>query len=89
MDESFAELGEVTLQAPYGLIPNCYAIAGADENTRYLFAGMDDRYFGTRTDNTICLCWQPQIQYKYAQTQEEQQACVRAIELAIDAVLDE
>ncbi len=89
VDESFAELGEVTLQAPYGLIPNCYAIAGADENTRYLFAGMDDRYFGTRTDNTICLCWQPQIQYKYAQTQEEQQACVRAIELAIDAVLDE
>ena len=87
VDPVFQDLQTVIVSAPYGVIPNIYAIAGATEDSRYLFKDESGRRFGVRTDNTICLCCQPQIQYKYAQTEEERQACVQLVRLAIEALL--
>ena len=86
-DPDFMDLGTVTFTAPYAVIPNVYAVAGTSEDSRYLFKDEAGKYYGTRTENTICLCYQPQVQYKYAKSEEERQACVRAIQIAVDALL--
>lgn len=88
VDPDFQGIGSVAFTAPYALIPNVYAIAGSSEDSRYLFRDEAGKYYGTRTDHTICLCWQPQVQYKYAETEEERQACVQVIKTAVEALLN-
>lgn len=86
IDPLFSNL-TITLSAPYSGIHNACSIAGNSDEARYLFRNGEGKLFGIRTDQTICLCYQPQIQYKYAQNEDERKTCVQVIQRAVEALL--
>lgn len=87
LDPAFEELGTVHLNTTYDIIPNAYAIAGTSDDTQYLFQSEDGRFYGIHTDNTICLCYQPQVQYKYTASEERRAEYVQVISIAIETLM--
>ena len=81
-----ADIPDYTVRSLYPGIPNVYALAPA-EGAEMLFTDETGRGYGLCTDTTIVLGFQPQIQYKYAETEEELNASVQVIRSAMDWLL--
>ena len=64
----------------YPNIANAYSIASADGSCNYLFKDEGERYYGLYTSNTVVLSLQPQIMYRYAQSEEERAGCVALVD---------
>ena len=69
-------------------LPNAYAV-GAEKDVKYLFSGDRGWSYGTATKRAICLCFQPQLEYKYSRSEETKRACVSIINRAIEYVMRE
>ena len=81
-----ADIPDYTVRSLYPGIPDVYALAPA-EGAEMLFTDETGRGYGLCTNTTIVLGFQPQIQYKYAETEEELNASVQVIRSAVDWLL--
>lgn len=73
-----------SLKSYYPAVPNVYAMYPLNEERVHpLFTNDAGKYIGLYTDNTIVLGFQPQIQYKYTESIQEQNKAVEIINAAI------
>jgi len=76
--------GDYLIRSYYPALPNVYAIYPSDDERAHpLFTDDIGRYIGVFTDRTIVLGFQPQIQYKYTDSEEEKQKSINIIREAI------
>ena len=87
VNEELQVFGECKIQEfEYPKLANLYSVASCDPDA-YLFENQDGKKIGLLGTNSICLGFQPQVQYKYADDVHKQQY-VKLIEWAIDTLLN-
>ncbi|MBO4696072.1 MAG: beta-galactosidase [Lachnospiraceae bacterium] len=78
----------LTVKPVYNGVPNLFGIAGTD-GAVYLFEDGNGSKYGIRKDKAVCLCFQPQLIYKYANDAESRELSVRIIKYAAELLLGE
>ena len=77
----------IQIKKYYPKIANAYSIASSDGSCNYLYQDETGKYYGLYTDSTVVLCFQPQIMYKYAESDEERAGCVAIMKNVIELML--
>lgn len=81
-------LTEFTVRSLYPGVPNLYATAPAN-GVHALYRDTAGRSIGLCGERTAVLGFQPQLQYKYAETEQERDAAVAVIRSAVSWLLEQ
>ncbi len=84
---SLTGIPEYTVRSLYPSLPNIFALAPT-EGAGMLFSDETGKGYGIYTDHTVVLGFQPQLQYKYAETETELNSSVQIIRSAVDWLLE-
>ena len=79
---------KLTVEPVYANVPNLFGIA-ASEDAKPLYKDSEGNAYGLIRGNCICLCFQPQLQYKYESNIENRRRCVELIRVLLDRMLSE
>ncbi len=81
-------LPELTVRSLYPGVSNLYAMAPLENSgAKALYRDDTGRYYGLCTEKTVVLSFQPQIQYKYAESEEERQTVVELLRSVVNYLL--
>ncbi len=85
----FRNMKEIRIHSFYPDVPNIYYLCSSDKNkAKALFKNKEGKEIGVFSDNTVVLGFQPQVQYKYTESKDEQKDNVEIIEGVIKYLLD-